>query len=282
MKEDIKRWVERCLTCLQARAKPKKVTAGASKCSADCCWQEVSVDCEGPNREDRWGFRYSITYMDCLSHAVLIEPIRSLSHAEVRRAFAKCVFRSRTLPTLVRSDRGIEFRNAMMAEFCALLGMKQKFSMAMRPCEMGSNERMHQEVQKTLHVIIREVVHGDGEEWSELLPLVEYILDNSPGPHGYTPRDLERSWSLGLDLEKDLIKDSLQFEPISEWGRKQFAQFQTLARKVSHHWEKASAARAKLANRYRRNVEFAVGDRVCGIHPWPGQRGRDVCLGSVV
>ena len=81
------------------------------------CWQEVSVDCEGPNREDRWGFRYSITYLDCLSHAVLIEPMRSLSHAEVRRAFGRCVFRSRTLPTLVRSDRGTEFRNSLFAEF---------------------------------------------------------------------------------------------------------------------------------------------------------------------
>ena len=106
----------------------------------------------------------------------------------------------------------------MMAEFCSLMNIKQKFSMAMRPCEMGSNERMHQEVQKVLHVIIREVVHGDSDEWSELLPLVEFLLDNSPGPHGFTPRDLERSWSLGLDLEKDLIRESLQFEPVSDWG----------------------------------------------------------------
>ena len=154
-----------------------------------------------------------------------------------------------------------------MAEFCSLMGIKQKFSMAMRPCEMGSNERMHQEVQKVLHVIIKEVVHGDADEWSELLPLVEYILDNSPGPHGYTPRDLERSWSLGLDLEKDLIKESLQFEPITEWARKQFAQVRELSRKVAHHWEKASAARAKLANRYRRDVEFQVGDRVVWDSP---------------
>ena len=82
--------------------------------------------------------------------------------------------------------------------------------MSMRPCETGSNERMHQEVQKTLHIIIKEVVRGETDEWSELLPLVEYILDNSPGAHGYTPRDLERSWSLSLDLEKDLIRESLQ------------------------------------------------------------------------
>ena len=145
---------------------------------------------------------------------MLVEPVRSLSHAEVRRAFGKCIFRSRTLPTLVRSDRGTEFKNAMMAEFLTLLNVQQKFSTAMRPCEMGANERMHQEVQKVLHVILRELANDETDEWSELLPLVEYFVDNTPGPHGYTPRDLERSWSLGLDLEKDLIKESLQFEPV--------------------------------------------------------------------
>ncbi|CAL1170400.1 unnamed protein product [Cladocopium goreaui] len=247
----------------------EKVTAQASRCLADACWQEVSVDCEGPNREDRWGFRYTLTYLDCLSHAVQIEPLRSLTHAEVRRAFARCIFRARTVPTLVRSDRGPEFKNAMMAEFCALMGLgsKQKFAMSMRPCETGSNERMHQEVQKTLHIIIKEVVRGETDEWSELLPLVEYILDNSPGAHGYTPRDLERSWSLSLDLEKDLIRESLQFEPVSEWARKQFETFAKLSTKIKRHWENASAARAKLANRFRRSLDLHIGDRVVWQSP---------------
>ena len=162
-----------------------------------------------------------------------------------------------------------------MAEFCALMGygIKQRFAMSLRPCEMGSNERMHQEVQKTLHVLIKEVARGETDEWSELLPLVEYILDNTPGAHGYTPRDLERSWSLGLDLEKDLVRESLRFEPVTEWAQKQFSQFASLAAKVRTHWEKASAARAKLANRYRRSVEFKIGDRVVWESPQPRPAG---------
>ena len=92
------------------------------KCRAQACWQEVSIDCEGPNKEDREGYRYSITYLCCLSHAVMLEPMRSLSHAEVRHAFLRCVLRSRTLPALVRTDRGIEFRSALMKELNAVLG----------------------------------------------------------------------------------------------------------------------------------------------------------------
>ena len=61
LEADVKLWVSKCLACLKGRARPTKVEARAVKCSAETCWQEVSVDCEGPNREDRDGYRYSLT-----------------------------------------------------------------------------------------------------------------------------------------------------------------------------------------------------------------------------
>ena len=70
--KDVAAWVSRCLACIKGRSRPTKVEARAVKCGAETCWQEVSVDCEGPNREDREGLRYSLTYFDCLSHAVLL------------------------------------------------------------------------------------------------------------------------------------------------------------------------------------------------------------------
>ena len=170
MKEDINSWVGKCLTCFKARSRATKVTTKPMKPAADYCWQEVSVDCEGPNKEDYAGNRYSLTYMDCLSHAVYLEPLRALNHAEVRRAFARCVLRSRTLPTLVRSDRGPEFRSAMFAEYCALIGASQWLSHPLRPCEMGANERVHQEVQKMLGIVVKDVVRAPtiGATFSQL------------------------------------------------------------------------------------------------------------------
>ena len=283
LQEDVKRWTETCLSCLKGRGRPTRVEGKAVKCSADCCWQEVSVDCEGPNREDRHGCRYSLTYFCCLSHAVMLEPLKSLTHAEVRRGFSRCVLRSRTIPTLLRSDRGVEFRNGLMAELTALLGIQQRFSMALRPCEMGSNERMHQEVQKVLGALVREV--GSLENWSDWLVVAEYVLDNTPGPHGFTPRDLERSWSLCLPLEKDVLRHTLEFEPVSDWAQRQFSGFKEIAALVSKHWDKASEARSKLANRFRRQIDLKVGDRVvwksptarpegAGRVPWkPGLNG---------
>ena len=103
----------------------------------------------------------------------MVQRMRSLTHGDVRRAFMKCVLRSRTLPTLIGSDR-VEFKNALMQEL-----------------------------------------------------------------------------SLSLPLEKDVLRDALQFEPVGDWARGQLKQFKELSDAVKTHWEKASASRARLANRHK-------------------------------
>ena len=275
--KDVAAWVGKCLACIKGRSRPTKVEARAVKCGAESCWQEVSVDCEGPNREDREGLRYSLTYFDCLSHAVLLEPMRSLTHSEVRRAFVRCVLCSRTMPSLVRSDRGAEFKNALMAELSVMLGAEWRFSAPLRPCELGANERVHQEVQKVLGAVVRQVGSTVGDTWSDWLVVAEYVIDNTPGPHGYTPRDLERSWSLALPLERDVLRAALEFEPVSDWARGQFQQFAELSAAVKAYWDKSSAARAKLANRHRRTVDLKPGDRVV----WNAPKGRSEGAGRV-
>ena len=72
----------------------------------------------------------------------------------------------------MRSDRGPEFKNALMKELATMLGSEWRFSAPLRPCEMGSNERVHQEVQKVLGAVVRQV--GSLDSWSEWLVVAEY------------------------------------------------------------------------------------------------------------
>ena len=48
-------------------------------------------------------------------------------------ALAKSMFRSGRLPDLIRSDRGPDFKNAMMAEFAALVGLSNQVRRALAP-----------------------------------------------------------------------------------------------------------------------------------------------------
>ena len=129
--KDIEAWIERCSTCIRFRKRPTKQDSVPVRPVSLECWQEVMVDFEGPSTPaDRAGNKYVLTYICCLSHAVLFEPASALSQSEVRRAFSRSLFRSGTLPTIARSDRGPEFRNALMKEFLAVLGCRQAFGAA--------------------------------------------------------------------------------------------------------------------------------------------------------
>ena len=154
MSKDVEAWTDECLTCIRFRSRPTRPEQVAVK-PLDCdCWSEVMIDFEGPsNPPDRQGCKYVLTYLCCLSHAWLLEPVKYLRASEVHRASAKIMFRSCRLPDLIRSDRGPEFKDAMMAEFAALVGLKHKFGAPWRPVEQAGVERIHQEVQKILGIL---------------------------------------------------------------------------------------------------------------------------------
>ena len=116
--------------------------------------------------------------------------------------------------------------------------------------------------------MIQEICRSFPDEWTELLPVVEFTIYNTPGPHGFSPRDLDRRWSLGTSLEKDLQPfQVLDFEPISEWASELFQQYKKVRELVINHMANSSADRAKLANRFRKVKEFHVGDRVAFRDP---------------
>ena len=80
------------------------------------------------------------------------------SSAEVRRMFASCVFRSGTLPSLLRSDRGPEMKNALMAEYAALVGIGDRFGTPWRPMEQGLVEGKHRETQKIMGMLVKDIL----------------------------------------------------------------------------------------------------------------------------
>ncbi len=80
------------------------------------------VDCEGSSQPpDERGCTYVFTHYCCLCHGVILESTLNLRAREVRRAFARALFRSGTAPKLVRPERGPEFKHRILKEFIALV-----------------------------------------------------------------------------------------------------------------------------------------------------------------
>ena len=271
-RQDIDGWIEKCMTCIRFRKRPTKQDSVSVKPIDSECWEEVMIDMEGPsNPADKVGNKYVMTYICCLCHGVILEPGQNLTHGEVRRMFSRCVFRSGTLPLMLRSDRGVEFRNVLMSEYTALIGIRHRFGTAWRPMEQGTVERVHQELQKIMGMLVVDVLRSYRSEWTELLPVVEFILYNTPGPHGYTPRDLDRRWPLAVPLEKEIQKfQVLDCEPVTEYAKSVFKAYRDIRTRVVGWYAATSAQRAELANRWRKTKHVEVGQKV--VYRDPGQK----------
>ena len=129
--------------------------------------------------------------------------------------------------------------------------------MSYKPGEQGMVERVHQEYQKILGMMVCDVFRSYKSEWSELLPVVEFVLYNTPGPHGFTPRDLDKRWSVALPLSKELAPFVVEdFEPVSDYAKSLFRSYREVRAKVIGWYAGTSETRAELANRFRKNTEF--------------------------
>ena len=90
----------------------------------------------------------------------------------------------------------------------------------------------------------------------ELLHLVKFIIYNTPGSHGYTPRDIDRRWSLSTALECELQPFQVQeFEPLEDYVRELFQNYRLIQTKVLTHLQSKSLERAELANRFRQSYK---------------------------
>ena len=147
--------------------------------------------------------------------------------------FARCVFRSGTVPSLLRSDRGPEFKNALMQEYCALLGIGRRFGIPWRPVEQGLVEGVHSETQRIMDMLVKDVFQCLPQESGELFPIVEFIVYNTSGPHGYTRRDIDRRWSLAIPFEKELHGFQVnEFEPLYELAETMFRNYRQMRARV--------------------------------------------------
>ena len=107
------------------------------------------------------------------------------------------MFRAGTRPSLVQTDNGPEVHNCLMAEFMALLSIRHRCSSPYRAWEQGKVENSHKGQRLLMGIMVQDVFRMEPTEWSESLPVVDFVRYNSPiNGMGLTPRDIDRGWSL--------------------------------------------------------------------------------------
>jgi hypothetical protein len=136
----------------------------------------LNMDTIGPLKEDEFGNKFILVVIDCFTRWVELYAIPDTSARNCARALLSHVGRY-GVPSDLRSDRGSQFVNDILAEFVILLNTDQELSTAYSKEENAIVERMNKEVMRHLRAMLfdEKVL----SRWSmDQLPLVMRILNS--------------------------------------------------------------------------------------------------------
>ena len=122
------------------------------------------------------GFDTILVIVDQLTKQVIFIPVHdTITSVDLACLFILHVFSKHGVPSHVTSDRGLEFVSNFFRSLGTALDMRLHFTSGYHPKGDGQTERMNQ----TLEQYLRVYCNYQQDNWSELLPLMEFAYNNA-------------------------------------------------------------------------------------------------------
>jgi hypothetical protein len=107
---------------------------------------------------------------------IFIPTTSKLRKEGLARLYLLHVFSKHGIPSDIVSDHGLLFTSDFITSLAQLLDMKLKFSTTYHPKSDGQTERTNQSLEGYLQLYC----NYQQDNWSDLLPIVEFAYNNSP------------------------------------------------------------------------------------------------------
>ena len=147
LKEDVKRYVQRCFKCQKNKVQhqrkagelhPLKISQGP--------WQEISIDIIRPLPKSN-GMDAIIIIVDRFTKMIHLKAITmNISSEEIAKIYRDNIWKLHGIPRKILSNSGLQFASKFMEEFTKALGTKRQLSTAYHPQTDGQTERINQEI----------------------------------------------------------------------------------------------------------------------------------------
>ena len=175
--------------------------------------------------------------------------------AEMASTFVHTVVRTHGVPESLVSDRDPRFTAHFYAELTKLMGITLNMSTARHPQSDGQSER---EI-RTLITALRAFCNDHQNDWDDYLDMIELGFNSAPqASTGRSPFELLYGMKPRLPVDVALAS----FNPKNPAAINRAEQMQTALRFAREHLMSAQERQVLNADRHRRTVHFAVGDRV--------------------
>ena len=181
----------------------------------------------------------------------------SIDAPATARLFLQHVVRLHGMPERIISDRDPRFTAHFWRAFWAGLGTTLSMSTAYHPQTDGQTENAN----RTLEIMLRSVVNFEQDDWEEHLPAAELATNNARNETtGLTPFYMFYGRDARLPL--DLAIAPLTAARNNPSAADALARWRSALVRARETTKTAQARQKKYADAHRRDVTFAVGDRV--------------------
>ena len=190
------------------------------------------------------------------SFAVLIPTSKAMLTASVcAELLLSRVFAYFGFPRQIVSDRDPRFTSEWWRTVCHLCGIRHAYTTAYHPQANGAVERTNRRV---LDLLRRLLVSSPSLSWIELLPCVQFLLNDAQGTTSLSPNEAVFGRPLFF-LSDDASEPGPHSVPSAEvWVESRLAEIEKLRKALSDQRERQKTS----FDRKRVEVNFRVGDMV--------------------
>jgi hypothetical protein len=187
LRSEVAELIAACMTCRKRKLKQQDVKLLPHSLHGGRFFERLQMDfLEGlPVAAD--GCNALLVIVDTFSKFVMLFPVVDKSAAVAKQCllYVMAIFGH---PVCVVSDGGSAFKAEEFECLTDYMGTDTLLTHPYRPTSHGIVERVHQEIMKHLSVIIHTVAEAEEAEWTQYVPWVQRIINNTESrATGYAP-----------------------------------------------------------------------------------------------
>jgi hypothetical protein len=255
MKRDVAEYVAQCHVCQQVKAEHQRPAGPLQPLSIlEWKWDQIAIDFvvglpKAPGRQDSiWVVIDRLTKSAHFIPFHITDPVPKLAEIYIRD-----IVRLHGVPVSIVSDRDSRFTSRFWKCLQDALGTKLNISTAYHPQTDGQSERTIQILEDMLRLCVLDFKG----KWIKYLPLIEFAYNNSfQATIGMAPYEALYGWKCRSPLYWDEVGEKYLIGP---------KMIQDMKDKISIIRRRMLTAQSRqnnYADKYRRQLEFNVGDLV--------------------
>ena len=180
-----------------------------------------------------------------------------ISAKEVAQLYWQQVGRLHGIPSVIISDIDVRFTSKFWKELWRVLGTDLRMGSGFHPESSGQVEKFNQLLDQTLCCTIHQL--GEGKNWVEILPVVEFAVNNAPNrTTGYSAFYLNYGFYPLHPLQLLHSTNDSYVENVVSFVSRLQGDFD----RAQHQLRKARDQMMQQEKMHRREIQFDVGDQV--------------------